>query len=316
MQQLCKNAQMEWNDMKLVLALGRHRTMSGAGVHLNMSHTTVSRRIKKLEKQSNAVLFEYSQKAWHLTKVGQKVYEIAQQVEIKMLAIDRSMLGHDEGFTGAIRVSTVDLLTTIVAEAIKDFSVVHPDVAIEISCTSTIVNLNKREADVVLRAQQDPPENLVGFRLFRMAYAVYAAESLLDELGLSNITPDDWNPNDLPWITWSGGSHAFDEDRWMDRNVDPSKIVCKVGEPATMVEFAKQGVGATIMVSGFCENIPGMRRLSGSLVDESVDLWLLTHQDLRKTARIKTFMKFVQKQILKEKELFEGAYIPEEKKWR
>jgi len=305
---------MNWDDMQIILAIGRKGTMSAAGKELKMSHTTISRRLKTMQEDAAIEIFEYQKKKWHLTELGQELFQSAQKIEREMLGVDRRILANDKKLSGPIHFSTVDLLATMSAPHIKSFLLAHPNIALRLSCTHKIINLTKLEADVVLRVQSEPDEDLVGYRLYRIRYAVYAAQSLLEEYGLLD-DPSKWTPNSLPWITWLGNAHAFDEEGWMGRHVDPANIVCAIDRPNMMLDYAKQGVGAVLMVVGFCEKEKGMLRLTG-LVEESVDLWLLTHEDLRARPRIQAFMGFLQKGLQSNAAMYGGEGISEETRWR
>lgn len=306
---------MNWDDMRIVLALGRLETMSEAGAFLQLSHSTISRRVQALQESLGTRLFEYHGKAWHLTDVGRDVFDIAQRMEDQIMTIDRALVGQDDRLVGTVRLSTVDMLAISFGDLLRQFTRQFPHISLELSCTGRVVNLTKREADVVLRLQNKPDEHLVGYRLCRLEYAIYVAQSLLDELGLGEISPEHWSPQMIPWLVWDPAAGAKITEAWMRRNVPDAKITCALDHPSVMVDYVRQGMGAAAMPCGLFEGDPTMRRMTGRLPGFGVDMWLLTHEDLRQTARIKALMQFLRDALNVQKDTFERPDIPDEVRW-
>ncbi len=69
---------MNWDDLRIFLAVTRTGTLSGAAGHLGIQHSTVSRRMKKLEQSLGARLLERDKQGYHLTAAGEKARQAAR----------------------------------------------------------------------------------------------------------------------------------------------------------------------------------------------------------------------------------------------
>jgi len=72
---------VNWDDLKLFLAVSRCGTISGAAKQLNVQHSTVSRRIKTLEKNLGVSLFIRAKNIYELTQEGAKIKAAALKME-------------------------------------------------------------------------------------------------------------------------------------------------------------------------------------------------------------------------------------------
>lgn len=103
---------MKWDDLKIVLAVSRSGTMSGAAKLLNVQHSTVSRRIKALERQLGTNLVRRNKGSYELTRAGQKVTDTAIRVEKEITSVDGTLLKDDDPLKGVLRVTTINSLAS------------------------------------------------------------------------------------------------------------------------------------------------------------------------------------------------------------
>ena len=105
---------MKWDDLKIVLAVSRSGTMSGAAKLLNVQHSTVSRRIKALERQLGTNLVRRNKGSYELTRAGQKVRDAAIRVEKEITNVDGTLLKDDDPLKGVLRVTTINSLASTI----------------------------------------------------------------------------------------------------------------------------------------------------------------------------------------------------------
>src|SRR6476469_1782972 len=75
------NSLPEWTDLRFFLELARAGTLSGASRGLQVEHTTVARRIDRLEQQLGAALFDRSREGYELTEMGRALLPHAEAME-------------------------------------------------------------------------------------------------------------------------------------------------------------------------------------------------------------------------------------------
>jgi DNA-binding transcriptional LysR family regulator len=164
-----------------------------------------------------------------------------------------------------------------------------------------VVNLTRRDADVAIRPTPQPPENLVGRRLGHMATAVYASSAYLE------TRPD---PADLAghdWLAFEESMASTAISRWQSRHYPDARIVLRSNILTTLFAAAKADMGVTVLPCFMGETEPSLRRLTSCLKDLETSLWILTHRDTRRSARIRAFMEFMGNRIRAHGALFDGT---------
>lgn len=179
----CKFALVDWDDLRFVLALARARRLSGAAAALATTHTTVARRIQGLEAALGSRLFERERDGYLLTSAGQEAVQVAERLEVELLALEARVVGGEVKLAGKLRVSTMDILLRRYQQVFASFVAAYPDVELTLLCSDHEASLARREADVALRLTGQPTEHLVGRRLGRVDFAVYAERRLARRVG-------------------------------------------------------------------------------------------------------------------------------------
>jgi DNA-binding transcriptional LysR family regulator len=168
------------------------------------------------------------------------------------------------------------------------------------------LNLSKRDADVAIRATDDPPETLVGRRVATIAWAIYGRVEDFPDVQ----SPEDVNIADLfdrHWLALGDNLAAMKVARFVREHVAPENIVYKVNTVLGLAEAVEAGTGIGPVPCFIADASPNLVRLSDSNPDFSAGLWLLTHPDLRQSARVRAFMDFMAAEIAKQKKQIEGA---------
>ena len=187
--------------------------------------------------------------------------------------------------------------------AIRSFAEQYPDVDLEIIATSDVLNLSAREADVALRSTDEPPPNLVGKRIAQLAYAIYGTRDILGRLQA------DPGGRDIPCITWLGDGHT--RPPWIEKSFPKNQRVYRTSELGVMLQMARQGLGMAQMPCVLCDQEPLLHRIPGRYVEPGWGLWVLSHVDLRTTARVRIFRDFLVEALEKQKDWIEGRMAQE-----
>jgi DNA-binding transcriptional LysR family regulator len=199
---------MDWNDLNLVLAVCRSGTLSGAARALGVNHSTVFRRINTIEKNLGVRLFERHPDGYAMTEAGEVVARTAGRVAAEVDSLDRQLLGRDLRLEGLLRVTSPQgIALKILNERLSTFSVRHPGIQMDLIITSDALKLSRREADIAVRVTRRPPENLIGHRICKFRFAMYASRKYLKQHGDKSLEEHQWILTDdgfdqLPPALW------------------------------------------------------------------------------------------------------------------
>lgn len=174
------NTLPEWTDLRFFLELARAGTLSGASRRLDVEHTTVARRIDRLEHQLGATLFDRSREGYQLTEVGQALLPHAEAMEGAALAAAEQIGGAEVAAHGVVRLGVPEVYgVRVVAPLLARLLGQHPDLQIDLLALPRFANLANREAD--LGVMLDPPSTgrYVVTRLATFRFYLYAAPSYL-----------------------------------------------------------------------------------------------------------------------------------------
>src|SRR5690606_20992184 len=160
------NRGLDWDDMRFFLTVCRVGTLSAAADQLKVDHTTVARRISRLETALNAILFMRRNSGYEPTVAGEKLLLTAERMEAAMLSAEGELGDRDPSIGGVVRIGAPDGFGSFfLAPRMKEFCKANPLLEIELVATSRIFNLTKREADIAISLAMPQHGRVVGRKL-------------------------------------------------------------------------------------------------------------------------------------------------------
>jgi DNA-binding transcriptional LysR family regulator len=289
------NAQgQDWDDFRIFLAVARAGSLSGAARTLGVTHSTVFRRIGAFEARLGARLFDRLSGGYALTAGGEEMRDSVLRIEEEIAALALKVTGQDQRPSGMIRITTTDLLAVgLLPRHIAVFRAEWPGIEIEVVVADTMLDLTRREADVALRIGNPVQETLVGRRVGRLAFAVYAASG-----------PSAREPGDSDWIGY-GSAHG-PLSRSLARWWPQMRQVFRTNSIIAAHAAARAGMGLAALPCVLADCDPELVRAASLPEDFMLDLWLLTHEDLRHTARVRILLDFMAAALAADADLLEG----------
>ncbi|GAB4194890.1 MAG: LysR family transcriptional regulator [Wenzhouxiangellaceae bacterium] len=287
---------MNWDDLKIFLAVAREGSVRAAAVALDVNQSTVSRRIAAFEESIETRLFEKLPSGYRLTTAGVDLLQHVQRIENEINSLDRHIFSHNSGLEGSIRVTLSPPLSShLLMPDLAQFGAQYPEIKVELIASDKALNLSKREADIAIRITNNPPEYLIGRRLGNMAQAIYGAREYLRKVS------DD---SQLRWLGW-GETEACPQ--WIkDSDYPDIPTHHQINDTNLQFAAAKNGLGIAILPCFMADTEPAMARLPLSTVTKTWGIWILTHKDLHRTARVQTFIRFITERFEKYRDLLEG----------
>ena len=291
---------MDWEDLKTFTEVAGARTVRSAAKQLGVHHSTVSRRIERLEENTGVRLFDRRPEGFALTEAGEELVAVARGFASKLGDVERQIAGRDNMLTGKVTVTMSEPIAVhAFAPRLVDFTKRYPGLDLEIIVTHNFLDVARREADVAIRMDNNPPQTLVGKRVFQYHTSIYASPAYLSTHDLKN------QPEEGRWIGWDDADGPYPE--WTQETefarVPAWGAFCDLQLQAAA---AKSGVGLAMLPCYIGDREEGLVRATEQAPKPSRDVWILTHADLRRTARIRAFMEFAEDVLKSEKPAFLG----------
>ncbi|MBX2850105.1 MAG: LysR family transcriptional regulator [Acidiferrobacterales bacterium] len=284
---------MNWDDLRFFLAVSREGSVSGAGRILNVKHTTVARRISALEEQLGSRLFDRLPNGYAMTQVAENLYPHALLVEEQVQAADREVFGMDTQLSGTLKLTaSADVFSRFIMPKIKQFTDRYPGIDLELLSSVSLADLASRQADIALRLTPKPPEYLIGKQVLPLRFGVYGSVKYLKKQHQQEKL--------ILWV----GEHETPE--WVNDHYPSGKVVARVNEIMTMKEAVTNHLGLARMPCFIADAEPSLRRIDVPLAPTSWGLWVLSHVDLRSTARVRVCREFLIDTIEQQRDLIEG----------
>lgn len=296
---------MDWDDLRTFLAVARAGSLTEAARSLGVSYSTVSRRLAALEEGLGARVFDRDPSGYAPTPVGAEMLESARRMEAEFEALSRRVRGSDARLSGRVRVATADALATAFMPELAGFSRRYPDIEVDLISTPEPAELAMRDAEVALVVTDRPPPNLVGRRLAKLPSALYAAPSYLAHHA-KGLAPDAH-----VWVGWEDGMSHIPGARWMREQVPHARIACRVSTGTALRAAVQAGVGVAHLLCFLADDDPGLVRLAPPEPVLETGLWLLTHEDLRATGRVRVFLDFMAEAVGRHRRRLAAGHAPE-----
>ena len=169
--------------MPVILATSRAGSLDGAAALLNVNRTTVSRRLKSIERKLGGNLFTRSDGSYQLTALGRQILAAAEGAEMHLMAVEGILPYQAVQNSGPLRIAVAPNVVPLVATEFLRIAQENPQFRLEICCGYQIHEIEAREADIAVRIQTSGPEYpLVGQKLMDLSAALYCKAGSKPEL--------------------------------------------------------------------------------------------------------------------------------------
>lgn len=274
---------MDWDDLRIFLAVARARKVAPAARSLGVDATTIGRRLTRLSGDLGAPLFETIGGERRLTARGEALLAHAETIESAAMAAIGEVAGDARNLAGQVRLSVAEgFASWVLAPAIPAFHRDNPDIRLDLVAASGFLNPSKREADMAVMLARPRTGRLVAAKLGDYRLGLYAARAYLadhsaplrlDDLGrhsLVGYVPEFIYAPELDYLGEIG-----------------SGLEARLRSTSINVQHRMVAAGAGIgVLPGFIgDRDPSLAPvLPGTGISRS--FWLVTHSDVRRLARI------------------------------
>ncbi|WP_417449706.1 LysR family transcriptional regulator [Kordiimonas sp.] len=295
---------LDWEDLKYFLAMAEHGSLSAAARKLKVSQPTLSRRLTALEENIGAELFARTRSGLEMTLLGEQMRHHARHMQDDVHAMERLVTGHDSSLSGSVMISCIEAVGAVwLVQQLGKFIDQYPGITVDIKVDNAVSDLLRREADIALRMFRPVQNDLVAKRTVTMNYGYYASKSYLESHG---------HPQSLKDL----GDHNFilPHDEILTHTKTDPRRVYSLSRSATFRSNSMMAL-STAVESGYgigayscmmALHRPDLVRLFDDLVVFSTDIWLVSHAELRRSARIRAMYDYLGDMLSSHSDAFAG----------
>lgn len=280
---------MNWDDLRVFLAVARQPKLETVAAQLSMDATTISRRIRKLEAKLGDTLFERTRRGHVLTPAGEHLTKRVEEME--SVSLDISTGSEAKLAEGRVRLGVPEGLgATIVAPALKSFRAIYPKIDVDLIALSGFVSVPKREADMSLLLARPTSGRLKVKKISDYTLGLYATEDYLASAPPIS-SKDDLSAHTL--IGYVDDLIYSSQLRYLDELVPG--LMPDLSSPSILAqrEMIAAGAGVGILPNFMAEKADRLIRLVPRNINVVRTFWLAVHEDVARLKRNRHMVDFL-----------------------
>jgi len=281
----------DWNDLRYFLAVARRGSTTAAALALDVSGSTVSRRITALEGAVGAKLFERRPDGYRLTELGQSLVPDAEATEAAAAQVLNRVSAFGRGVSGCVRVTAMtEVASKLILPHLGDFAALHPEVEVELHTSDEKSDLLRGEADVALRIGPRPNEpGLVIRRVGEVGAHFYCSTAYAERWGVPRSTEE---LSEHRLIRGVGRVDTRPGHLWMAEHVPNARVAHRASSTDGILVAVQQGLGIGSIPTFMMGGVTDLVRLEGVGPALRIDAWLLATEDARRLMHVRAFLDF------------------------
>jgi DNA-binding transcriptional LysR family regulator len=287
-----------WDDVRVFLAVHRHRTLAAAGARLGLDTSTVSRRLAALERQLGTRLFDRTRRGLASTRASERIAAAAEAMEAAYRRLSRDAADRETVAEGVVRVACVPGISSIfIAPALVRLRRSHPKLMLELDVAVQSRDLTRGDADLALRTVRSTGADLVTTKLVSARWVAATSRALAHALGRVAR----WG--DAPWLTWDHDFASLQPARWISAHVPASAVVLRTSDFVAQLAAAKAGLGVVLAPEQYLarQGLEPVRFASALQASTGAwpvdDLFLVGHRQLRDVPRVAAVWSFLMHEL-------------------
>ena len=280
---------VEWDHLRIVLAIHRSGSMAAAALSLNIDRATVLRRLDALENSLKSRLFDRRSDGCSLTEAGRGIIEQVIGVEHAMTALSYRVEGEDRRAEGTVRLAAPEfLLEHIVAPAIPALRKLYPGLTLDLLTDHASLDMARGEADVAIRFRRPVNDALVARRVGTAAVGLFAARSYLEARGAP--PGGDLTGHDV--LLLEGAFLQMPAMGWLLPQMGNVRVAARCNEVVPLLRAVRAGAGIACLPVIAAHGDEALAAVPPGIVGRC-DVYLATHRDLRGRARVRAVFDFI-----------------------
>jgi DNA-binding transcriptional LysR family regulator len=292
---------MDWDNVRVFLAVARAGQFVAAAKRLRLDHATVSRRIAALEAALGARLFDRRTTGARMTSAGERFLAAAEEMESAFLHAQAEISDVDVELSGDVRIGAPDGFSTYyLAGALGDFVERNPSVRIQLAPVPQLVPLARREVDVVVVLDKPEEGRFVAQKLTDYSLGIYASAAYLKTHAAPREVGELARHRLIGYVEEYAFSSALDYIRELYGGA-PTSFEC--ASAVTQLEALRAGLGLGVVHHFIARRFKDLRRVLPER-RAARTYWLVTHQDTRGLGRIRAVCEHLAASVTRDRAMF------------
>jgi len=283
-----------WDEIKTAFHVARAGTVSGAAEVLGVHHATVIRHIDALEARMGVKLFQRHARGYTATEAGADLLQVAQATDDQFAQLLSRIKGQGQGVSGELVVTSLGSLASMLTPVLVGYQRENPDVMVRFLTSDRLFRLEYGEAHVAVRAGPAPeePDNVVQpfstLTMVMVASREYIARNgkPADEKALAQhvFATHDTDNRRPPFY------------RWLMEHILPEQVTFRATDLRVLRDAICAGAGIGFVPKYELDNRPELEEVMPPRAEWAAPLWLVTHVDLHRTAKVQSFLNYMKAQ--------------------
>ncbi|MBO6539710.1 MAG: LysR family transcriptional regulator [Rhizobiaceae bacterium] len=292
---------MNWDDVRVFLAVARAGQILGAARRLGLNHATVSRRVAALEEALGAKLFQRLTTGTELTPAGQRFLPVAERMETDMIAARADLASEGDEIAGPVRIGAPDGFgVAFLAPRLGELTARHRDLTIQLVPVPRSFSLSRREADIAITVERPAEGRLVAGKLVDYTLGLYASKDYVERFGQPETVDALAGHRLIGYVPdlIINPSLDYANEFWREWETNYA-ISSALGQ----VEAVRSGAGIGILHTFIARSVPELVSIDvASPIRRAY--WLVYHESVRPMRRIQAVSSFISEVVEKERGLF------------
>ena len=305
----------DWSDLKYFLAVARAGSTLAAAKTLNVNQSTVHRRLQELEKRLGCQLVKRHPTGYRLTELGREMLGHAETVEAATATFERRVAASSTEIKGTVKVTCPAALGARLMRSplLDDLGRRHPGLRVEFAMSDRNLDLAKGEADIAIRAKAPSEDVLFGRKIGDSPWGIYASRAYVKRHG--GIARAE-HIGDHAVVMFSGELRDHASARWLNSVALKARVAAHGSNLTALLMAVKSGAGLAPLPLIVGEAESDLVRVFGPVAEIATPFYLLMHQDMRRTPRVRAVFDFLIEQLPVIRPLLSRAPKPAAKKPR
>ncbi|MCG7504136.1 LysR family transcriptional regulator [Mesorhizobium retamae] len=292
---------MNWDDVRIFLAVARSGQILGAAKRLELNHATVSRRIATLEEALRTKLFRRLTTGSELTPAGERFLDIAERMEAEMIAARSTVAGEGDDISGTVRIGAPDGFgVAYLAPRLGALTALHRELTVQLVPVPRSFSLSRREADIAITVERPTEGRLVAGKLVDYTLGLYASRPYAEKHGLPQSRSE---LKDHPLI-------GYVPDLIVSQSLDYAAefshdwhSTFAISSAMGQAEAVRSGAGVGILHTFVARSMPELVPVDAAPPIRRA-YWLVYHESVRQLRRIQVVASFIAGLVEKDRALF------------
>lgn len=292
---LRKNAQPDWDHIRVFLAIARLKRVAAAARRLGVQHTTISRQLDALESDVGAALFYRTVAGYLLTREGESILAAAEAMEQAAITIGARIGESTATLAGTVRVwLPPEFASDWLAPHLPKFFSQYPDLDLTIVVGTRMLDLSRAETELAVQGLRPHQTGLVASRIGNVAMRLYATTKFINA---SKVQVNDAHSmQGQPLLLYTSQLRLLQKAAWFQPIMAACNVVIQSNSTHTLLAAARANSGMAVLPQFVARNYDDLVAISDPVSDN--DMWLVTHPEFRKDRKVRVVSDFL-KQIAK-----------------